>query len=560
MDYRKASSIRNKSLLSLISEKKFQEGQGLGSSIGGAISDKFKAKSVGFKEKIDPLRWVSALTGKGTFGKIATTIAGRTFGRSEDDIRYFGGYGRDGRRKKSKNRRDAVHSTIGPGSSDSLAVGDSEANILAKMYNFMEKTYEVQKKTHEIELAFREEEKAEDERRHKKLIDSILGRKTSAEPTKEKEEDVSWIEKLMNSIKSIFEPLLKSLSALSAVLLPMIKTLAKTILTVITSNINSIFKMFIAPMMSLIKSVVGLAFRVLLQTLPATAYKLLGGPLSAVLALFGAGTSVGALVQEKQETRMGPEAVALPEKHAQEERDLINKYGAEVGQLRSPEFEKEKSDLLQRQQKEFESARNNFENEKLIPKMAQIGFTPESKRNDAGELEFKDKKGNKAGFTDYKRALGGEDWLEKLVMKYALGEEVSPAELTKRVTDKLVDESSSAIEKSYEENIKPLLPSFEMKKSVQDIIPDDFLITKGEKNNSNKTELYNPSSKNTNIPDIIPDDFPVTEGEWNNSDKIVSINNTNNIGGTKPQVFNTASVKVRNEDLRRHNFKIAQTV
>ena len=89
MNYKKASEIRNKSLLSLVAEKKFQKGQGLGSSIGSAISDKFKAKSLGFKEKIDPLRLVRALTGKGTFGKVATTIAGRTFGRSEEDIKYF---------------------------------------------------------------------------------------------------------------------------------------------------------------------------------------------------------------------------------------------------------------------------------------------------------------------------------------------------------------------------------------------------------------------------------------------------------------------------------------
>ena len=45
MEYQKASQIRKKSLLTLIGEKKFEQGKGLGSSIGGAISDKFKAKA-----------------------------------------------------------------------------------------------------------------------------------------------------------------------------------------------------------------------------------------------------------------------------------------------------------------------------------------------------------------------------------------------------------------------------------------------------------------------------------------------------------------------------------
>ena len=93
MNYNEAARTRRTGLLSLIAEKKFQDGKSLGSSIGGAISDKFKAKAVGFKEKFDPLNMIRAVVGKGVIGKSLVTLAGRAMGKDEDDIRHFGGYG-----------------------------------------------------------------------------------------------------------------------------------------------------------------------------------------------------------------------------------------------------------------------------------------------------------------------------------------------------------------------------------------------------------------------------------------------------------------------------------
>ena len=55
MNYQEAYNTRKTNLFRLIAEKKFEEGQGLGSAIGGAISDKFKAKAKGFQEAFDPL-------------------------------------------------------------------------------------------------------------------------------------------------------------------------------------------------------------------------------------------------------------------------------------------------------------------------------------------------------------------------------------------------------------------------------------------------------------------------------------------------------------------------
>jgi len=69
MDYRKAQQLKNKGLLSLIAEKKFEKGQGIGASVGGAISEKFKAKVTRTKERFDPLNILSTLVGtKNVFG------------------------------------------------------------------------------------------------------------------------------------------------------------------------------------------------------------------------------------------------------------------------------------------------------------------------------------------------------------------------------------------------------------------------------------------------------------------------------------------------------------
>ena len=47
MDYQRADRIQRTSLLSLIGQRKFERGQGLGRAIGGAMSDKFKSSLTG---------------------------------------------------------------------------------------------------------------------------------------------------------------------------------------------------------------------------------------------------------------------------------------------------------------------------------------------------------------------------------------------------------------------------------------------------------------------------------------------------------------------------------
>jgi hypothetical protein len=210
MDYQNARSIRKKSLLSLIAEKKFEEGQGLGSSIGGAISDKFKAKAMGFKEALDPLNFVRKITGQGAIGDIAVTGLGRLFGRKDRDIQAFGGYGR----KKVRNKKDPNFTTIGPGPVRRLRVKDSTADILGKMYNFMLKKSEIDTRAAEIQKSFRQEQLDEDDRRHKELVKAIKAFTSGgATTTPEKKESIfdkilKLIADFKDSIMKLIDPIL----------------------------------------------------------------------------------------------------------------------------------------------------------------------------------------------------------------------------------------------------------------------------------------------------------------------------------------------------------------
>jgi len=213
MDYQKARQVRKKSLLSLINQQKFGEGKSLGASIGGAVSQKFQAKAKGIKESLDPLNWVRKATGKGAFGDFAVSGLGRMFGRSDKDIKAFGGIGR----KKIKGKKDPQFTTIAAGPMKPLKRGDGVADVLAKMYNFMMQNEEMHKLNLEIDKTFRQEEMDEDDRRHKELVKTIKKyMKVPKTPAEEKKDGgfFSDVMNLINDLKEKFENLAKILTPL----------------------------------------------------------------------------------------------------------------------------------------------------------------------------------------------------------------------------------------------------------------------------------------------------------------------------------------------------------
>ena len=169
MGYEKAARIRKTGLLSLIAQKKFEEGQGLGSSIKGAIGDKFKARAKGIKEFFDPLNMVRGITGSGAIGRSIRTVAGRAMGRSDEDIDYFGGYAR------KKNTAEPVSNASTKTSSKigDISKGTGAADIVGKLYTLFSKNYEDKRKKDEIEKDFQKERDNESDRRHKELLKAL---------------------------------------------------------------------------------------------------------------------------------------------------------------------------------------------------------------------------------------------------------------------------------------------------------------------------------------------------------------------------------------------------
>ena len=238
MEYQRAARIKNKSLLSLIGERKFEQGQGIARSVGGAISDKFKAKATRFKAALDPLNMVRKITGQGSFGDIATTAAGRLFGRSDKDISYFGGY----RRKKKK---DPQITSVNVGNVQSLRSSDSTADILGKIYNFMHKTNDEKTKYDEINKSFRQEQMDEDDRRHKELVEAIKGKRPTATPAKKEEEGngiLGFLKKMIDDFLN--NPLFKSLMEIGKDLVAFFKSKLWSLLRMALGGIE-----FLAPLL-----------------------------------------------------------------------------------------------------------------------------------------------------------------------------------------------------------------------------------------------------------------------------------------------------------------------
>lgn len=405
MDYKKAQSLKNKSLLSLMAEKKFQEGQSIGSSVGGAISDKFKAKMTRTKEKFDPLNWVKGLTGSGVIGKSIRTMAGRALGRSEEDIGYFGGY-----QRKGKNKKDPKRTTIGKGPIKPLKMGDSTADILAKMYNFIQKTNQIALRNYEIDKKFREEQLEEDERRHKKLIESLTGKKTKQlEPEKKEEEkeqkEPSWVGKMLKAMKETVGSLLSGImkgigSTLSFILgiLGKLTTLLAPILSlvggIISSIVGSVAQALFLPITKLVGSMFKRFVIGVIGSLANFALGALAGPLRIGLAALLGTAGLVEANDYKRSVSQGPEAQEYEEQLAaiqQTSQYAEGTFGGEV--MNSSQSEETMADLNTK----IKESTNKYRKEKLAPMMEKSGWKTEIDKS--GEVKFR-KNGKFSEFVD----------------------------------------------------------------------------------------------------------------------------------------------------------------
>jgi hypothetical protein len=176
-------------------EKWFQEGEGLGSAVKSGISEKFQLKTTGLKEKFDPLNIATKV-----FGKKIGAMIGREQGRTDEDIEYFTGYGKNKGTSSAKEvsgtksstakklgkidfekLNNALYTKTG-GSETSARAGDGVATVLAKLYNLIKNNNNDEIKQSKLDKSVTKEKLAIREKWHQEIIDAITGQ--SDDPTK----------------------------------------------------------------------------------------------------------------------------------------------------------------------------------------------------------------------------------------------------------------------------------------------------------------------------------------------------------------------------------------
>jgi len=200
--YEQAATTRKRGVLGTITDR-LVAGQGFGQSIGGGVSESFKAKTTGLKEKFDPLNIAKILT-----GNLGMAFLGKITGRKPEDMQYFFNKNRKKGEKpysftqpqetKVGNVETAFYSKIREGQRGSLQKGDNVATVAARLVNVMKTFYEKENLNRELDYNFEEEVQAEDAKRHENLINEI-------KKLKDKKPAKTDIEKVKKDLK-IEEP------------------------------------------------------------------------------------------------------------------------------------------------------------------------------------------------------------------------------------------------------------------------------------------------------------------------------------------------------------------
>lgn len=196
MDYETARRVRGRSVKELTIQN-IANGGSIFGSYKTAIGSKFKAKATRLQEKFDPLNWVNMIN-----SPLTTAIVGRLFGRKSSTIRYY--------LNKQKRNKNPNYTKVGPGRTTKLRVGDSSADILAKMFNLMQKEHDENLKRWELESEHSQQRKDEEEKQHQELLKAIAGMghvSTKDNEDAEKKKSKSLKEKLEGLFKDIMKPI-----------------------------------------------------------------------------------------------------------------------------------------------------------------------------------------------------------------------------------------------------------------------------------------------------------------------------------------------------------------
>lgn len=163
MNYYEAAKIRKKGFADLMTDK-LTSGQGVFSSARSALSDRSKARSLGFKEKFDPLNIAKVLTGG---SNLAPAMLGRLLGRKTSDIRYF-----TGKKEYTPRSESSYYNNY---TTPSMSGGSRKATtVLNKMLSFMEKSRTDDMQEQDTLDSFNEMNEKMREDRHKEVMDVFI--------------------------------------------------------------------------------------------------------------------------------------------------------------------------------------------------------------------------------------------------------------------------------------------------------------------------------------------------------------------------------------------------
>jgi hypothetical protein len=214
-EYEKYDVIRNKSFSQLVNEK-MMSGQGLGSSLKGALGDKIGARSSAIKKKFDPMNMLSKIP---LVGSMAATAYGMKRGKDLRDISYFtGAYAPPGKLDEPEKEEGGSSKRKTKTSYKEISKVGSSNGILSKIHNMLVTKFkaddewrEEQSRQAEIDSNFKEEQLVESDKKHKELIDALLGKGKKLEKVKkEKKEEGGFFSNLLGLFKG-FMPMLGGL-------------------------------------------------------------------------------------------------------------------------------------------------------------------------------------------------------------------------------------------------------------------------------------------------------------------------------------------------------------
>jgi hypothetical protein len=172
MDYQKAKDIRGKRFSELMTDK-LVAGEGIASSLAKTLSERSKARSVGLKQKFDPLNIAKILTGGSRLGP---AILGKMIGASQERMSFFAG-------DPKKKKLEALSSSVANPEFVKMA-----SESLGNIYDLLKKDMENKKLQREQMQSKEEEQESEEEKRNQELIKALTARVKPKAKKKEVEE------------------------------------------------------------------------------------------------------------------------------------------------------------------------------------------------------------------------------------------------------------------------------------------------------------------------------------------------------------------------------------